>query len=179
MPPCCYATLTCVHMVQTTLPRLRACANYHTHLPLIKRPLREQLLGYQVGDADDETTLQRGALDVAAKFMKLTFRRGVLVRRQQRRRPTSPANTLRRLRTRFAGVTEIPPPPIISSLTSPCPPSAPPTVPLQPIAVSADNLIRCTGRYCNRCNTTLGGATALGGYTPCATANRATQLKHR
>ena len=46
------------------------------------------------------------------------------------------------------------------------PPSAPPTVPLQPIAVSAGNLIRCTGRYCNACNTTLGGGTALGGYTP-------------
>ena len=65
------------------------------HLPLIKRPLREQLLGYQVGDADDETTRQRGALDVAAKFMKLTFRRCVLVRRQQRRRSSWALNTLR------------------------------------------------------------------------------------
>ena len=111
--PCCHAmqACRCVDNTRETPPRLRACANYHTHLPVIKRPPRQQLLGYQVGDADDETTLQRGALDVAAKFMKLTFRRGVLVRRQQRRRPTSPANTLRRLRTRFAGVTELPPPP--------------------------------------------------------------------
>ena len=68
MPPCCYATLACVHMVQTTLPRLRAWANYHTHLPSIKRPPREQLLGYQVGDADDETTPQRGAWDVPANW---------------------------------------------------------------------------------------------------------------
>ena len=111
--PCCHAmqACRCVDNTRETPPRLRACANYHTHLPMIKRPPRQQLLGYQVGDADDETTLQRGALDVAAKFMKLTFRRGVLVRRQQRRLPTSPANTLRRLRTRFAGFTELPPPP--------------------------------------------------------------------
>ena len=87
MPPCCYVTLACVHMVQTTLPRLRAYANYH--LPSIKRPPREQLLGYQVGVANDKTTRQRGALDVAEEFMKLTFRRGVLVRRQQRWRPSS------------------------------------------------------------------------------------------
>ena len=52
------------------------------------------MLGYQVGDADDETARQRGALDVAAKFMKLTFRRGVLVRREQRRRPSWNVNTL-------------------------------------------------------------------------------------
>ncbi len=107
MPPCCYATLACVHMVQTTLPRLRACANYHTHLPLIKRPPREQLLGYQVGDADDETARQRGALDVAAKFMKLTFRRGVLVRREQRQRQRPSENTLGRQRTRSPGGTEL------------------------------------------------------------------------
>ena len=94
--PCCHAmqACRCVDNTRETPPRLRACANYHTHLPVIKRPPRQQLLGYQVGDADDETTLQRGALDVAAKFMKLTFRRGVLVRRQQRRRPSSSVNTL-------------------------------------------------------------------------------------
>ena len=85
----------CVHNTRATPPRLRACANYHTHLPEIKRPPRQQLLGHQVGDAGDETTLQRGALDVAAKFMKLTFRRGVLVRRQQRRRSSWALNTLR------------------------------------------------------------------------------------
>ena len=109
--PCCHAmqACRCVDNTRETPPRLRACANYHTHLPVIKRPPRQQLLGYQVGDADDETTLQRGALDVAAKFMKLTFRRGVLVRRQQRRQPSPPANTLHRLRTRLAGFTELPP----------------------------------------------------------------------
>ena len=77
--------------MRATPPRLRACANYHTHLPEIKRPPRQQLLGHQVGDADDETTLQRGAPDVASMYMRVTFRRGVLVRRQQRRRLSSPA----------------------------------------------------------------------------------------
>ena len=62
----------CVDNTRETPPCLRACANYHTHLPVIKRSPRQQLLGYQVGDVDDETTLQRGALDVAAKFMNLT-----------------------------------------------------------------------------------------------------------
>ena len=99
--PCCHAmqACRCVDNTRETPPRLRACANYHTHLPMIKRPPRQQLLGYQVGDADDETTLQRGALDVAAKFMKLTFRRGVLVRRQH---GGSSDGDQRRLRTRFA-----------------------------------------------------------------------------
>ena len=78
----------CVHNTRATPPRLRACANYHTHLPEIKR-LRQQLLGHQVGDADDETTLQRGAPDAASKYMRSTFRSGVLVRWQQRRRPSS------------------------------------------------------------------------------------------
>ena len=87
----------CVHNTRATPPRLRACANYHTHLPEIKRPPRQQLLGHQVGDADDETTRQTGAPDVASKYMRVTFRRGVLVRRQQRRRPSSSVNTLRRL----------------------------------------------------------------------------------
>eukprot|EP00964_Phaeocystis_antarctica_P025003 scaffold14018_cov61-Phaeocystis_antarctica.AAC.1 len=109
--PCCHAmqACRCVDNMRETPPRLRACANYHTHLPVIKRPPRQQLLGYQVGDADDETTLQRGALDVAAKFIKLTFRRGVLVRRQQRRRPSTRLNTLQRLRTPGPGFTELPP----------------------------------------------------------------------
>ena len=74
---------------------------------MIKRPPREQLLGYQVGDADDETARQRGALDVAAKFMKLTFRRGVLVRREQRQRQRPSENTLGRQRTRSPGGTEL------------------------------------------------------------------------
>eukprot|EP00964_Phaeocystis_antarctica_P131591 scaffold95522_cov54-Phaeocystis_antarctica.AAC.1 len=104
--------------MRATPPRLRACANYHTNLPEIKRPPRQQLLGHQVGDADDETTFQRGAPDVASKYMRVTFRRGVLVRRQQRRLPTSPANTLRRLRTRFAGFTELPPPPTETSASN-------------------------------------------------------------
>ena len=94
--PCCHAMLACSmraqHASDTTA--LRACANYLTHLPKIKRPPRQQLLGHQVGDADDETTLQRGAPDVASMYMRVTFRRGVLVRWQQRRRPSSPANTL-------------------------------------------------------------------------------------
>ena len=40
---------------------LRAGANYPTHLPFIKRPPKPLLLGYQGGDADDETTRRRGA----------------------------------------------------------------------------------------------------------------------
>ena len=39
--PCCHAMLACSmraqHASDTTAPALRACANYHTHLPEIKR----------------------------------------------------------------------------------------------------------------------------------------------
>ena len=42
-----------------------ARANYHTRLPSFKR-LAIALVGYQVGDADDETSRQRGAWDVPA-----------------------------------------------------------------------------------------------------------------
>ena len=62
---------------------LRAGANHPTHLPFIKRPPKPLLLGYQGGDADDETTRRRGALDVATHFMRVAFRRVVPVQRQR------------------------------------------------------------------------------------------------
>ena len=40
----------CVHNTQATPPRLRAFANFHTHLPSIEHP---PFLGLQVGDAND------------------------------------------------------------------------------------------------------------------------------
>ena len=43
-------------------------ANYHTRLPSFKR-LAIALVGYQVGDADDETSRQRGAWDVPANYV--------------------------------------------------------------------------------------------------------------
>ena len=90
---------------------LRAGANHPTHLPFIKRPPKPLLLGYQGGDADDETTRRRGALDIATHFIRVAFRRVVPVQRQR-------VNTLPRagacsgdpLNTP-AGFTELPPPP--------------------------------------------------------------------
>ena len=49
-----------------------ARANYHTRLPSFKR-LAIALVGYQVGDADDETSRQRGAWDVPANYVKVAF----------------------------------------------------------------------------------------------------------
>jgi hypothetical protein len=48
---------------------------YHPHLPSIECPPRPQLLGYQVGDAEDETDRQRGAWNVSANYVKVAFRR--------------------------------------------------------------------------------------------------------
>ena len=48
---------------------------YHPHLPSIECPPRPQLLGYQVGDAEDETGRQRGAWNVSANYVKVAFRR--------------------------------------------------------------------------------------------------------
>ena len=62
---------------------LRAGANHPTHLPFIKRPPKPLLLGYQGGDADDETTRRRGALDIATHFIRVAFRRVVPVQRQR------------------------------------------------------------------------------------------------
>ena len=45
-----------------------ARANYHTRLPSFKR-LAIALVGYQVGDADDETSRQRGAWDVPTNYV--------------------------------------------------------------------------------------------------------------
>ena len=45
-----------------------ARASYHTRLPSFKR-LAIALVGYQVGDADDETSRQRGAWDVPANYV--------------------------------------------------------------------------------------------------------------
>ena len=62
---------------------LRAGANHPTHLPFIKRPPKPLLLGYQGGDADDETTRRRGALDITTHFIRVAFRRVVPVQRQR------------------------------------------------------------------------------------------------
>ena len=62
---------------------LRAGANHPTHLPFIKRPPKPLLLGYQGGDADDETTRRRGALDITTHFITVAFRRVVPVQRQR------------------------------------------------------------------------------------------------
>ena len=61
------------HASDTTAP---ACMRYyHTHLPSIECPARPQLLGHQVGEADDETSRQRGVWDVPANYVKVAFRR--------------------------------------------------------------------------------------------------------
>ena len=49
-----------------------ARASYHTRLPSFKR-LAIALVGYQVGDADDETSRQRGAWDVPANCVYVAF----------------------------------------------------------------------------------------------------------
>eukprot|EP00964_Phaeocystis_antarctica_P063860 scaffold38356_cov34-Phaeocystis_antarctica.AAC.3 len=60
------------HASDTTTP---ACMRYyHTHLPSIECPPRPQLLGHQVGDADDQPNRQRGAWNVPANYMKVAFR---------------------------------------------------------------------------------------------------------
>ena len=45
-----------------------ARASYHTRLPSFKR-LAIALVEYQVGDADDETSRQRGAWDVPTNYV--------------------------------------------------------------------------------------------------------------
>ena len=45
-----------------------ARASYHTRLHSFKR-LAIALVGYQVGDADDETSRQRGAWDVPTNYV--------------------------------------------------------------------------------------------------------------
>ena len=47
-------------------------ANYHTHLPSFKRPA-SHLVGHRFRDADDETSRQRGAWDVPANYVKVSF----------------------------------------------------------------------------------------------------------
>ena len=49
-----------------------ARANYHTHLPSFKRPA-SRLVGHRFRDADDETSRQRGAWDVPANYVKVSF----------------------------------------------------------------------------------------------------------
>ena len=67
VPPYCNAILAqsmrAQHASNTT-----ARANYHTRLPSFKR-LAIALVGYQVGDADDETSRQRGAWDVPTNYV--------------------------------------------------------------------------------------------------------------
>ena len=63
----------CTTASDTTTP---ACMRYyHTHLPSIECPARPQLLGHQVGEADDEISRQRGVWDVPANYVKVAFRR--------------------------------------------------------------------------------------------------------
>ena len=93
---------------------LRAGANHPTHLPFIKRPPKPLLLGYQGGDADDETTRRRGALDVATHFMRVAFRRVVPVQRQRvNTLPRAGACSGDRLNT-LAGVHRITPSSIVA-----------------------------------------------------------------
>ena len=87
-----------VNRTQATPPYPRECASSLTHLPSIEHQSRQRLLGLQVGEAHDETTRQRGALDVVAKFENVTYCLEQLVDwGQQRRRPlgtpTLPART--------------------------------------------------------------------------------------
>ena len=49
-----------------------ARANYHTHLPSFKRPA-SHLVGHRFRDADDKTSRQRGAWDVPANYVKVSF----------------------------------------------------------------------------------------------------------
>ena len=73
----CRAMLTCSMRVQhASDTTASACMRYyHPHLPSIECPPRPQLLGYQVGDAEDETDRQRGAWNVSANYVKVAFRR--------------------------------------------------------------------------------------------------------
>ena len=75
LPQCCRAMLACSmraqHKSDTTVP---ACTRYyHPHLPSTECPPRPQLLGHQVGDAEDETGRQRGARNVFANYVKVAF----------------------------------------------------------------------------------------------------------
>ena len=61
----------CVHNTRATPPRLRACATIIRTCP---RP-SARLGCIQVGEADDETSRQRGVWDVPANYVKVAFRR--------------------------------------------------------------------------------------------------------
>ena len=63
----------CVHNTRATPPRLRACATITRTCP---RP-SARLGCIQVGEADDETSRQRGVWDVPANYVKVAFRRAL------------------------------------------------------------------------------------------------------
>ena len=71
VPPCCHAVLAQSMRAQQA-SNTTARANYHTRLPSFKR-LAIAVVGYQVGDADDETSRQRGAWDVPANYVYVAF----------------------------------------------------------------------------------------------------------
>ena len=62
-----------VNTTQATPPYPRECASSLTHLPSIEHQSRQRLLGLRVGEAHDEITRQRVALDVVAKFENVTY----------------------------------------------------------------------------------------------------------
>ena len=62
-----------VNRTQATPPYPRECASSLTHLPSIEHQSRQRLLGLRVGEAHDEITRQRVALDVVAKFENVTY----------------------------------------------------------------------------------------------------------
>ena len=62
-----------VNTTQATPPYPRGCASSLTHLPSIEHQSRQRLLGLRVGEAHDEITRQRVALDVVAKFENVTY----------------------------------------------------------------------------------------------------------
>ena len=64
----------CVHNTRATPPRLRACATITRTCPRSSARLGRSC---SVGEADDETSRQRGVWDVPAKYVKVAFRRAL------------------------------------------------------------------------------------------------------
>ena len=62
-----------VNTTQATPLYPRECTSSLTHLPSFEHQSRQRLLGLRVGEAHDEITRQRVALDVVAKFENVTY----------------------------------------------------------------------------------------------------------